>query len=280
MYASALSDTSIPMLLTTRSGTYEYDTNPSKARLQELREAVLRFAGVTCRTRVFEARLPQPHPRAKAAYEAITLGHRLQQIDNPPIDQRKVAGVERDVQVRDTTKQPVERLVRGALDEILLAPLPNRIDDVPALAPARDEIREDLGRILEIRVHDDDAGTGGEVQAAGDRDLMAEVARQRDAFQARIEFVKTTKHLAGTVYAPVVDEDDFPRLADGIQSAREALDQLIERFLFVEYRYDDGNRDPSGRRRLVLAGRAHGFLPLTLTCIPAVGSAFFTAQRA
>ena len=54
-----------------------------------------------------------------------------------------------------------------------------------ALAPARDEGLDQLGRVLQVGVHDDGRTPAGMVQPGGDRDLLAEVPAERDGAVAR-----------------------------------------------------------------------------------------------
>ena len=87
---------------------------------------------------------------------------------------------------------------------------PLAVDDVVALAPVRDELRDQLGRVLEIAVEQHDGVTGRDPHPGGERALRAERAgvvdrRRRSGSRCR----ELGQHLAGVVGRAVVDEDDL-----------------------------------------------------------------------
>jgi hypothetical protein len=49
-----------------------------------------------------------------------------------------------------------------------------------ALAPAGQELGDDLGGILEVAVHGDHRGAAGQVEAGAERRLVAEIAAEVD----------------------------------------------------------------------------------------------------
>ena len=62
------------------------------------------------------------------------------------------------------------------------------VDHVIALAPAAQEYRDHLGRMLQVAVHDDDRVAFGGVEAGGDRDLLAvdeHMAERRQPFEPK-----------------------------------------------------------------------------------------------
>ena len=72
-------------------------------------------------------------------------------------EQAEVAGVPRDVGRRDPAQQQIEeRDRREAQARLARAVAADRVDDVEALAPLRDETRDHLGRVLEVGVHEHD----------------------------------------------------------------------------------------------------------------------------
>ena len=125
--------------------------------------------------------LAEADPGEHAAHEPVALGHGEKAVERPAIDQAEIAGVarRRDVaeppheaveQIRRRPLEPAFALTRGALGR----------DDVVALLPFGDHLQDDFGRVLQIRVHHDDRAAGGVIEPDGDRDLVAEIARQLD----------------------------------------------------------------------------------------------------
>ena len=86
---------------------------------------------------------------------------------------------------------------------------PAAVDHVVALAPCGDELLDQLGRVLEIAVEQDAGVLRGELHAAAERGLRAEVAGVRDPDHAPVVPRDGPDHFLGVVGAAVVDEDDF-----------------------------------------------------------------------
>ena len=120
------------------------------------------------------------------------------------------------------------------------------MDDLETLPPLGDEIEHDLRRVLQIGVHDDDRLAAGMVHARGDRDLMAEIARQREVAIARVGPGAGGEHDAAGVAAAVVDEDDFRRAVERVEQPVEPQEQDRQHRLFVENRHDQAVDGPSG----------------------------------
>jgi hypothetical protein len=115
----------------------------------------------------------------------------------------------------------------------------------PSRSPFGDELRDDLGRVLQIRVHDDDRVAPGMVESGGDGDLLAEIAAEGDGGQAPIGGADLAQRLQRVVLRAVVDEDDFERQADPLQHGQEPGDERPQIARFVEERRNDGKE---GRR--------------------------------
>ena len=67
-----------------------------------------------------------------------------------------------------------------------LALLAHHVDDVGAVLPRRDHVRDQLGRVLEVGVEHRDGVAARVLEAGGERRLVAEVAREVDDAQARV----------------------------------------------------------------------------------------------
>ena len=60
----------------------------------------------------------------------------------------------------------------------------NRENDIESVPPSADHFLDDLGWILQIRVHDDHGVALRAVEAGRDRHLVAEIPRERQDFVA------------------------------------------------------------------------------------------------
>ena len=72
-----------------------------------------------------------------------------------------------------------------------------------------DELLDQLRRVLQVAVQQHAGVLGGQLHAAAERGLRAEIARMGDADDAAIVARMAADHLLGVVGAAVVDEDDL-----------------------------------------------------------------------
>src|SRR3954467_8981597 len=72
------------------------------------------------------------------------------------------------------------------------------------------------------------------VETRGQRDLVAEVARQPDHANARVALVQREQELMAAVRAAVVDEEDLRRAVECVEHRREPPVELVERLALVE----------------------------------------------
>src|SRR5204863_761235 len=85
-----------------------------------------------------------------------------------------------------------------------------RLDDLRLAAlPDADHLAEELRRMLEIAVHDDGGVAARELQSRGDGRLLAEIAAEADAANARIDLGQRGHDLPRPVGRAVVDDDDL-----------------------------------------------------------------------
>ena len=73
-------------------------------------------------------------------------GQRFQGVDHAAVEQREVAGVQRDGDVRRRPEQAIEHLVRDPHRERRDSAHADPVDDVPALEPLLVELGDQLGR--------------------------------------------------------------------------------------------------------------------------------------
>src|SRR5690606_37229987 len=124
---------------------------------------------------------------------------------------------------------------REPLEGPVLAGATLRVNDVPAVLPLPDELQADLGRVLQIRVHDDDRVPEGVVDAGGDGDLVPEVAGQVDDRDAVVAPGQLDEAVERAVRAAVVDEDELDVDVDRGDSRTDPLvEQIDVAFLAVD----------------------------------------------
>ena len=116
-----------------------------------------------------------------------------------------------------------------------------------ALPPAPEKLRDDLGRVLQVGVHDHDRVAVRVVHARGDRQLVAEVAREREQLDPRVPLGAGGRPRRRAVPAAVVDEEQLEILGLLLEHAAQAIAEDGEALLLVQERHDDDD----------LAGRAH-----------------------
>ncbi len=126
------------------------------------------------------------------------------------------------------------------------------VDHQVALAPLLHEGRDHLGRVLEIRIHDDDRVAPHMVEAGRDGDLLAEIAAERHRADPRVREALLANERQGIVAAPVVDENDLPDRGDAVEHRHEPLAERLDVAALVMDRNDDA--EFGGRQAIVLCG--------------------------
>ena len=120
----------------------------------------------------------------KTRMNRIRSGRCLMHLDHAAVHQAEVAAVERDVQVADRVPEPVEAGVAQPLEETFLPMAANPVDDVIPLLPDADELRDHLGRVLQVAVHQHDGLAARVIDPGRDGGLVAEVPAQVQDDQA------------------------------------------------------------------------------------------------
>ena len=139
-------------------------------------------------------------------------------------DEAEVAHVDRLLDLGEPALHAVKERRRRALEQRLAVPaLPHCVNDLVALLPASGELEYDLGRVLEVCVHDDHGLAGRRIHASGDGDLMAEVARQLDNLEPRILQVGLDHELIAGVPAAIVDQQHFSGAVHAIHDLAQPL---------------------------------------------------------
>jgi hypothetical protein len=99
---------------------------------------------------------------------------------------------------------------------------------------------DDLGRILKVGVDQDNGVTFGVVEAGGNRDLVAEIARQADNAGVFARVLDVLEQGRCRVLASVVHIDDLERHSHAGQNGHETFVRMGDDFLLVIAGYDHG----------------------------------------
>ena len=101
--------------------------------------------------------------------------------DDPAIHQPKIAGINRNFNIRDLAQQPVEIFRCGQFEPGFAGPFgAHGINHFVALAPFCDHLEHHFGRILQVGVHDDHRITLRKVRAGRNRHLVAKITTKVD----------------------------------------------------------------------------------------------------
>ena len=131
-------------------------------------------------------------------------------------------------------------MCRGALEFTLTgAGQTAGVDDFISFLPFCDHLSDDLRRILQIGIHDDDCFSGGHVHSRCDRNLMTEIPRQSDVAVAWIAPNKRFQDDGAAIRAAVINEDRFSWSVQLLHQDPHAPQKDREGCLLVEHRHDD-----------------------------------------
>src|SRR4051794_37651231 len=171
-------------------------------------------------------RLPKTQPRDHAPYKTILLRHAAQYIQDLAINKAKVADICWNRDGGHSPEQLVEQIRAGALEYTLTrARQAAGVDNLEPFLPFCDHLADDLRRILQIGVHDDDRFSGSHVHSSCDRDLMAEIARQTDIAVTRIIANKGLQNNGAAICAAVINKYRFGRSVELLHQHPDAPQQ-------------------------------------------------------
>ena len=152
----------------------------------------------------------------------------LQRGDAFAVKQSEIAGVALDLHAGNLLQQRVIQ-VRGGLLEpaFALARAASGVHVLVSLPPQLDHVADQLGRILQVGVDDDQCVGVDRIDAGEHGMLLAEVAGEED--EARVETVagELADFVAGRILRPVVHEQEA--IVDAIVIVRCQLGVLRER---------------------------------------------------
>src|SRR4029450_9801536 len=157
--------------------------DPVERELEQLGEAHARPARGALRPVVSDLHLAEAHPVAKPGEVPGALRQREHRLERRAIDQREVSRAEWRGDAREPMVEEVEAPEGGPASERLGASALGGEDDLRAIPPGVEQGGNELGWVLEIRVHEDDHVAAGWAEAGLDGSLQAEVPREADDAQ-------------------------------------------------------------------------------------------------
>ncbi len=117
-------------------------------------------------------------PADESAEEPRVFVELLIDVENATVHQSKVAGIARQRHVGDLAHQPIKKIRRRPLENGLApAFLADAENHLIAFAPLCDERRDQVGRVLQVRVDHDGGFPAGMPQTGRRRHFVTEVAR-------------------------------------------------------------------------------------------------------
>ena len=204
---------------------------------------------------VEDGRLREADERDEAAEEAVRLVQAQDFVDRAAAHQPEIPGIGWDLDLRDALDHAVAERGDEALGERLaLARAALAVDDVEALAPARDHVAEKLRRILHVGIDHDDGVARGHAQTGHRGGGLAEATRQPDQLDARVRRPQLADHVFRAVGRRVDAEDELEVDAGLLERGPEALVQRTDVVLLVQARNDD--RDDLAGHHSAFAGWA------------------------
>ena len=179
--ANAAAITISPSCVANRNGRSEKLVMPSNARWSILRNVYLVSPAKRGSRSYSTAHCRESGPHDHAAHVAVALRHAREHVDHHAVEQAEVAGLPRERHLGHPVDESVIDLAREQLEPGLPRSVhPHAVDDLEALLPFLDHLRDHLGRILEVGVDDHHEVAARVIDSCAQCDLMTEVPRQVD----------------------------------------------------------------------------------------------------
>ncbi len=212
-----------------------------QGQAEHLLERVFRLAGGAGVTLVRHADLPEADPRDHRPHKAVPLAHPLEGLERVAVEQAEVPGLHRDDDVGERLDDAVEQPRGEELEpRLAFAFGAHGVDHLVAFAPLGDQIGDDLRRVLQVGVDDDDGVAARVIHPGGDRNLVAEVPRKvEDDDVLRVLRVERVHQLRRLVAAAVVDEHQLPGFAQARHHIADALIEFFDELFFIVNRRDN-----------------------------------------
>ena len=103
-----------------------------------------------------------------------------------------------------------------------------------------EKLRDLLGRMLEIGIHDEDVLAAAVLEARVDRNSLADVPGQQHRPKPRVRLGQRPEHGVGAVGRTVGDGDDLGRMPEDLEHRIDPADELLDAGPLVAHGRDDG----------------------------------------
>jgi hypothetical protein len=177
------------------------------------------------------------YPAHHTTYEAVALGHRLQDVDHAAAHKSEITGVQLDVHVDGPVQQAVEQARSAELQRGFAGACGTlAIDDyvIPLVHP-RHHWPEQFGWILQVRIQHQYPMSPCHAQPSSQGELVAMIARKENNCETGLFLVKPPHGLSGPVGRPVIYKNDLKSVAlVFFAGPHEPFSEFVEAFLFIE----------------------------------------------
>src|SRR5579862_4745436 len=121
-----------------------------------------------------QAGLPKPRPDGQSTQVACMFSQGFQESDHLAIEEAELAGIEGNIDGGNLLQDAIERERKELVHAIARAAAALHVNDLITLFPEFDELRNRLGRVLQVGIHEDHSAATGPLEAGADGDGLAE----------------------------------------------------------------------------------------------------------
>ncbi len=189
-------------------------------------------------------RLTKSTPGDQPECQPIAFVALPERIDHRTSNQAETAGTAgRIAGYRKPAHHPVEPIHCPRSGRAIVASGARAPDDVEAVAPASHEVADQRRWILEVGGHHDGRVAAAVVDARGNRDMTAEIARKTQGVDAIVAFTQCRQHFERTIATAIVDEHELPRIiAERLHHFGDPVVKSAQVAVLVEDRHHDGQQ--------------------------------------
>ena len=212
---------------------------PVSCEAKKTRYRIFGNASHALATVIWQRNLLIPDPCPEAAPEPNSFRQGVDGLDHLSIHQTKIPAVHRDVDLGEAAEEAIEHEVAEPDQRRLFPPFAHGINDRCALLPPINHLEHRRRRVLQIGIGDNHRIAGGVTQAGTDGGLLPEIARETDNRHTWVVVDDASEQFSRAVSAAIIDKHKFERdIAASFERSAQSPIEGIERFLFVETRYD------------------------------------------
>ncbi len=209
------------------------------AVVQQPLAAPLGAAGRPLAVAVAEGDGVEADPGEDPLGEPIALGEGQHAVHGPSRQQPEVPGAVDQLHVHAAADERVVGVAERAAEHALARAVAARDDLVVAVPMQFQHAGDQLGRVLEVGVHDDDGRAARHAEPGEHGGLLAEVAAEGGVVGAWVAGGDGAQQGAGAVPAAVVHVADLETVPERVQDAEQSGVEGLDDLGLVETRHDD-----------------------------------------